>query len=235
MKFLQLLVMLVLSSFIFTQNAPGDGAFSTFHVKAENPTEYANYLKENSQLLGNQNPVAAGTCITRSGSRYTGEMFVWQAFTSMEEAMENTTAYDPYSAPFALKQMRTPLYSSFWKPLKSFNIRPKSFERVNRVIVQPENLLEYIQVATMFEQELQKSNPGFVMGIFQPLGGGAEEAVANQYMVRGLTDTPGEHGKFADDFFAGNVTWAAMYQKLLSLGTIIDDSYDECEILYTAE
>ena len=76
------MALLVLSSFIFTQNAPGDGAFSTFHVKAENPTEYANYLKENSQLLGNQNPVAAGTCITRAGSRYTGEMFVWQAFNS---------------------------------------------------------------------------------------------------------------------------------------------------------
>ena len=62
-----------------------------------------------------------------------------------------------------------------------------------------------------------------------------EEAVANQYMVRGLTDTAGEHGKFADEFFAGNASWAGMYQKLISLGTIIDDSYDECEILYSAE
>ena len=235
MKHLYLLTTLVIASISFGQVAPGDGAFSTFHVKAENPTEYANFLKENSQTLGNQNPVAAGTCITKAGSRYTGEMFVWQAFNSMEEAMENSNAYDPYSAPFALKQMRTPLYSSFWKPLKSFNIRPKSFERVNRVIIQPENLVEYIQLATTFEKELQKSNPGFVMGIFQPLGGGSEEAVANQYMVRGLTDTAGEHGKFADEFFAGNASWAGMYQKLISLGTIIDDSYDECEILYSAE
>ena len=91
-------------------------------------------------------------------------------------------AYDPYSAPFALKQMRTPLYSSFWKPLKSFNIRPKSFERVNRVIIQPENLVEYIQLATTFEKELQKSNPGFVMGIFQPLGGGSENVYFNTWL-----------------------------------------------------
>ena len=54
-------------------------------------------------------------------------------------------------------------------------------------------------------------------------------------MVRGLTDTAGEHGKFADEFFAGNASWAGMYQKLISLGTIIDDSYDESEILYSAE
>ena len=28
-----------------------------------------------------------------------------------------------------------------------------------------------------------------------------------QYMVRGLTDTAGEHGK-TDEFFAGNASWA---------------------------
>ncbi len=55
MKHLYLLTTLVIASISFGQVAPGDGAFSTFHVKAENPTEYANFLKENSQILGNQN------------------------------------------------------------------------------------------------------------------------------------------------------------------------------------
>ena len=39
MKHLYLLTTLVIASISFGQVAPGDGAFSTFHVKAENPTE----------------------------------------------------------------------------------------------------------------------------------------------------------------------------------------------------
>ena len=51
MKHLYLLLMLVMTSVSFGQVAPGDGAFTTFHVKAENPNEYIDFLKKNSQLL----------------------------------------------------------------------------------------------------------------------------------------------------------------------------------------
>ena len=51
MKHLYLLTTLVIASISYGQVAPGDGAFSTFHVKAENPTEYANFLKENSIFI----------------------------------------------------------------------------------------------------------------------------------------------------------------------------------------
>ena len=64
MKHLYLLLMLVITSISFGQVAPGDGAFTTFHVKAENPTEYADFLAENSALLAAQGPQAVGTCIT---------------------------------------------------------------------------------------------------------------------------------------------------------------------------
>ena len=50
MKFLQLTAMLVLSSFTFAQSAP-EGAFSTLHVQAEDPQEYIDYLKENTEAF----------------------------------------------------------------------------------------------------------------------------------------------------------------------------------------
>ena len=234
MKHLYLLLMLVITSISFGQVAPGDGAFTTFHVKAENPTEYADFLAENSALLAAQGPQAAGTCITRSGNRYTGEMFVWQAFNRVEEPMENSATFDPFAAPKQLQNMRTPLYSSFWKPLKSFSIRPNSFERVQRVIVEPQNLQKWISGIAKFEKEIQKTNPDFVIGVFQSFGGGAKEAVANQYMIRALADDAGEHGRLIDQFFTGTTSWGAMYQELLSLGTIIDDNFDECQILYAS-
>ena len=53
-------------------------------------------------------------------------------------------------------------------------------------------------------------------------------------MVRALADDAGEHGRLIDQFFTGTTSWGAMYQELLSIGTIIDDNFDECQILYAS-
>ena len=48
MKFLQLTAILVLSSFTIAQNVP-QGAFSSLHVQTDDPQEYIDYLKENTE------------------------------------------------------------------------------------------------------------------------------------------------------------------------------------------
>jgi hypothetical protein len=229
MKHLYLLFMLVISSISFGQVAPGDGAFTTFHVKAENPNEYIDFLKKNSQLLGAQNPDVAGTCVTRSGNRYMGEMFVWSAYGNMEDAMENANSFDPYTSPRALQKLRTPMYSSFWKPLKPFVLNP-GFERVTRVVVQPEDVQEYVATMAALETAIKKTNPDFELGVFQSFGGGEHE---NTLMVRGLARSAGEHGGLVDQFFAGQASWAPIYQKLLAMAETVSDSYEDCQIIYT--
>jgi len=139
MKFLQLTAMLVLSCFIFAQSAP-EGAFSTLHVQAEDPQEYIDYLKENTEAFEAIGSDLAGVCVTRTGNTYSGEMFVWNGFSSMAAAMKGADLYDPASAPRALQKLREVKYSTFWKPLKDFPIRPSSFERLNRIKIARENL-----------------------------------------------------------------------------------------------
>ena len=142
MKFLQLTAILVLSSFTIAQNVP-QGAFSSLHVQTDDPQEYIDYLKENTEAFEAIGSDMAGVCVTRTGNSYTGEMFVWNGFSSMAEAMKGGDLYDPATAPRALQKLREVKYSTFWKPLKDFPIRPSSFERLNRIKIARENLNEY--------------------------------------------------------------------------------------------
>ena len=160
MKFLQLTAMLVLSSFIFAQSAP-EGAFSSLHVQAEDPQEYIDYLKENTEAFEAIGSDLAGVCVTRTGNTYSGEMFVWNGFSSMAAAMKGADLYDPASAPRALQKLREVKYSTFWKPLKDFPIRPSSFERLNRIKIARENLEEYMATAMEFEKAVKAEGNDF--------------------------------------------------------------------------
>ena len=231
MKFLQLTAILVLSSFTIAQNVP-QGAFSSLHVQTDDPQEYIDYLKENTEAFEAIGSDMAGVCVTRTGSSYTGEMFVWNGFSSMAEAMKGGDLYDPASAPRALQKLREVKYSTFWKPLKDFPIRPSSFERLNRIKIARENLNEYMATAIEFEKAVRAEGNDFNLGIFQPFGGGYSE---QDYHVRGSHANSEEAGEIIDRGYAGAAS-TALYLKLLSLAEeVVTDTYESCQVIYTAE
>jgi len=231
MKFLQLTAILVLSSLTIAQNVP-QGAFSSLHVQTDDPQEYIDYLKENTDAFEAIGSDMAGVCVTRTGNSYTGEMFVWNGFSSMAEAMKGGDLYDPATAPRALQKLREVKYSTFWKPLKDFPIRPSSFERLNRIKIARENLNEYMATAIEFEKAVRAEGNDFNLGIFQPFGGGYSE---QDYHVRGSHANSEEAGEIIDRGYAGAAS-TALYLKLLSLAEeVVTDTYESCQVIYTAE
>ena len=52
-------------------------------------------------------------------------------------------------------------------------------------------------------------------------------------MVRGLARSAGEHGGLVDQFFAGQASWASLYQKLVAMSETVSDTYEDCQIIYT--
>ena len=111
-------MMLILSMNTF---AVPEGAFTTLHVKAKNVDKYIEMMKENQAPFEAIGSDVAGVCVTKTGNQYPGEMFVWNAFPSVEKAMEATDLYDPMKASGAYKKMRKVKYSSTFKPLKELN------------------------------------------------------------------------------------------------------------------
>ena len=88
-------MMLILSMNTF---AVPEGAFTTLHVKAKNVDKYIEMMKENQAPFEAIGSDVAGVCVTKTGNQYPGEMFVWNAFPSVEKAMEATDLYDPMKA-----------------------------------------------------------------------------------------------------------------------------------------
>ena len=59
-----------------------EGGFSTFHVVAEDPYEYIDFLKANPAALKAGGGDAVGYCMTMTGHDYPGEMFIWNAYSA---------------------------------------------------------------------------------------------------------------------------------------------------------
>ena len=117
----------------------------------------------------------------------------------------------------------------FWKPLKPFVLNP-GFERVTRVVVQPKMYKNMLQLWLPWKLAIKKTNPDFELGVFQSFGGNEHE---NTLMVRGLARSAGEHGGLVDQFFAGQASWASLYQKLVAMSETVSDTYEDCQIIYT--
>ena len=231
-KILILITSLAISFAATAQQAP-EGSFTSFHVKAKNPTEYTEFLRANAeQIFASQNPSAAGVCVTASGNNYPGEMFVWSAYPTVEAALAASELYDPYAVPKRLESLREIVYSSTWKPLKGFKLDP-GYERVTRVKVSPENLPAYLQAGAELEAAIQSEGHDFNLGIMVALGGGSYET--GTYLVRGVSRNGSEVGKLVDEYFAG-AEWGRVYDAFVALSDeIVNDTYERCEQLYTAE
>tara|TARA_B100000674_G_scaffold263238_1_gene217386 strand:- start:830 stop:1528 length:699 start_codon:yes stop_codon:yes gene_type:complete len=224
---LSIMAAFLVAGTLWSQEGPPEGGFQTFHVQAEDPYEYIEFLKENPQFLAAGGGDVVGYCMTMSGHDYPGEMFIWNGYSSLENMMGNSNSYNPYGAPTALKNMRTIKYSSYWKTLTPFDLAP-GFERVTRVKVKPENVLKFLQATEVFEAAVKAAGEDFQMAVFQPIGGGPE---GNTLMIRGFAKDGQSMGALFDKGYAG----AAWGQSLAAMQSLVDsferDSIEQCEIL----
>ena len=228
-----LLTPLYLQADHHTIAGPGEGAFNTIMVQADDTAKYVDYLKANTGLFKAVGATAAGVCITRSGNDYEGQMFVWSAYPDLASALHANTVYDPNNAPSALAKLRTVKYGVSWKGLKSFRLDP-GWERVLRIKVSPENLNTYVESIRELETAIINSgHESFNMGLFGPFGGGVHES--QTIMVRAISPTARESGQIADEYFAG-ASWGRIWEKSRALvDEVVSDTYEVCEQIYTAE
>ncbi len=228
-----LLTPLYLQADHHTIAGPGEGAFNTIMMQADDTAKYVDYLRANTGLFKGVGATAAGVCITRSGYDYEGQMFVWSAYPDLASAMHANTLYDPNNAPSALAKLRTVKYGVSWKGLKSFRLDP-GWERVLRVKVSPENLNAYVEALRELETAIINSgHESFNMGLFGPFGGGVHES--QTIMVRAISPTARESGQIADEYFAG-ASWGRIWEKTRALvDEVVSDTYEVCEQIYTAE
>ena len=64
----------------------GEGAFVTLMVQAKDPDAYIAMMKGNSAPFEALGSSVAGVCVTKTGADYPGQLFVWNAFDSVEQA-----------------------------------------------------------------------------------------------------------------------------------------------------
>ena len=243
MKIFNLILIMVLANFtiaddhVSASSAAGsglpEGGFSTFHVVAENPYEYIEALKAAPEALAAGGGDVVGYCMTMTGHDYPGEMFIWNAYSSLKDALSSSAglSYNPYDAPKQLQNMRKILYTSAWKPLTPFELKP-GFERVTRVMVKPENTQKFLQATEMVQAAINASGSEFEMGVFLPLGGGSKETTM---MLRGIAPDGESFGSLYEEGYGG-AAWGQAFLGMMALvDEIVRDSHEQCEILYTAE
>ena len=99
--------------------ATSDGAFITMMVQSDDPMAYIDALKSITVVFEASDTDAAGYCLTRSGHHHPGQLFIWNAFSSLELAMQAPLKYDLMLLPEqTLTGLRTVKYDVTWKPLK---------------------------------------------------------------------------------------------------------------------
>ena len=64
-----------------------EGAFTTLMVQANDVAAYIKALESNDSVFEATGTTAAGYCLTRSGHDYPGQMFIWNAHTSLSNAL----------------------------------------------------------------------------------------------------------------------------------------------------
>lgn len=234
MKRITFVVVAAVSLFSFSASADnhsdtsvGDGAFVALMVKAQDPDAYIAMLKSNPAPFKAIGSSVAGACVTKTGLDYPGQMFIWNAFESVAQAMAATDKYDPMKASPELAAIREVQYNVLFKPLKQFDLQPNS-ERLWRLNISPENLRPFVDKISSLEDALRKAGHNVNLGVFQPIGGGVHETIH----LRAVSPTYGESGKILDDAFAG-AGWMSIWSEAISLvDEVVSDNFEHCQIIY---
>jgi hypothetical protein len=96
------------------------------------------------------------------------------------------------------------------------------------LMYQPTNFRTLLEKAI-----IEAGHSDFFNGVFLPIGGGTHEA--QTVMVRSATPDASSFGKLFDEYFDGEASWTEEWLALQAVGgTIISDSFEECEQTYSA-
>ncbi len=208
----------------------GNGAFSTLVVQATDVQAYIKSLKNNDAPFKAIGSSVAGVCVTKSGNDYPGQMFVWNGFDSITEAVAATDKYDPFNSSPELTALRQVKYSAIFKPLKEYTLEP-GFERLWRLKISNEHIQAFVTQIAALEKALRSNGHSINLGVFQPIGGGIHEA----YHLRAASPTSTESGRILEEAYAG-ATWMSIWSAATSLvEEVVSDNFEVCEIIYTAE
>ena len=207
-------------------SAAPEGAFTTLMVQANDVEKYIDYMKKNTAPFEAIDSDVAGVCVTKSGNQYPGEMFVWNAFPSIEKAFAVSELYDPMNSTSAFEKLRSVKYSATFKPIKEFDLKP-GYERLWRLKLN--DWRAFAADMTILEKVLQKAGHEMRLGVFYPLGGGNEV-----FHLRAVTIDGAASGRVADDYFAGaeyGQIWDNAFAKYVD--EIVSETVESCEIIYT--
>ena len=207
-------------------SAAPEGAFTTLMVQANDVEKYIDYMKKNTAPFEAIDSDVAGVCVTKSGNQYPGEMFVWNAFPSIEKAFAVSELYDPMNTTSAFEKLRSVKYSATFKPIKEFDLKP-GYERLWRLKLN--DWRAFAADMTTLEKALQKAGHEMRLGVFYPLGGGNEV-----FHLRAVTIDGAASGRVADDYFAGaeyGQIWDNAFAKYVD--EIVSETVESCEIIYT--
>ena len=235
MKLIVLMITMALTTLALADDhgsapSPGDGAFVTLMVQANDPDAYIKVMKQNTAPFEALGSSVAGVCVTKTGADYPGQMFVWNAFDSMEQAMAATDAYDPLNAPEELAALREVKYNAIFKPLKPFDLQPNS-ERLWRLNIAPANVAPFVGKMTELESALRAAGHDVNIGVFQPFGGGSHETIH----LRAVSPTYAESGRVIDEALAG-AQWMSIWGAAMALvDEVVSDNFERCQVIYTAE
>jgi len=225
MKFIKLFSAF-LCLFTLNLSAAPEGAFTTLMVQAKDVDKYIEYMKKNTAPFKAIDSDVAGVCVTKSGNQYPGEMFVWNAFPSVEKAFAVSELYDPMNTTPAFEKLRSVKYSATFKPVKEFELKP-GYERLWRLKLN--DWRAFADQMTVLEKALSEAGHDMRLGVFYPLGGGTEV-----FHLRAVTDNGAASGKIADEYFDGvayGEIWDNAFAKYVD--EIVSETVESCEIIYT--
>ena len=204
------------------------GAFTTLMVEAKDIDRYVDVLKNSNEIFEAIGSQQAGVCITRSGNSYPGQMFVYNAFNSLEEAMAVSELYDPYKAPVSLNRLREIKYSATFKPLVEFEARD-GFHQL--FMLKLNNPIAFAGKMKELQNAINDDGHDIMIGVFATIAGGPIETGLSH--LRMITDTGANMGKILDKYF-DNASWSQIW---FDAQEYVDEDVNEtiefCETIYT--
>ena len=208
----------------------GTGAFTTLTVQAKDVEAYIASLKADGTPFEAVGSSVAGVCVTKTGNDYPGQMFVWNGFDTIADALATTDKYDPYDASAELMALRQVKYSAIFKPLKEYTLEP-GFERLWRLRISNDNIQTFVAKMDKLEKTLRSNGHTINVGVFQPIGGGSHEA----YHLRAASPSSAAASKLLDEAYSG-ASWISIWNEASALvDEVVSDNFEECETVYTAE
>ena len=205
-----------------------EGAFSLLNVEARDVDKYVEVLKNNTQIFEALGSVQAGVCITRNGSEYDGQMFVYNAYNNLEEALGASELYDPYKASLEIERLRKIKYSATFKPLVDFVPRDGFHQLFRLKLNSPYAFAEKMKE---MQKAINEGGHNIMIGVFAPIASGPEES--EMYHLRMITDSGANTGKILDEYF-DNAAWSAIWADAQQyVDERVNETIEACETIYT--